>query len=89
MFWIKLFCRNIIQRKSRDMNKCVSVKHVFPTSSCLFMFYLKKGLRRAGVSSFGPFSVFLFSLFLPVSQTLSPYVVLCISQMNQTVSRVK
>lgn len=46
-------------------------------------------LRKAGVSSFGPFSLFLFSQFLPVSLTLSPYVVLRISQMHRMGSGVK
>lgn len=40
--------------------------------------------RVSAVLARPPFSMFLFSLFLSVSLTLSPYVVLCISQMNQT-----
>lgn len=46
-------------------------------------------LKNASVSSFGQFSLFLFSQFLPVSPTLSPYVVLCMSQMHQTGEGVK
>lgn len=65
-------------------------------SICLFMFYLQKRLiqpaqksecQQFWLDSF--LSLFLFSLFLFVSFTLSPYVVLCISQMNQTGYGVK
>lgn len=60
------------------MNKCFSVKHIFPTSIRLFMFYLRKRLiqpaQKSGRQQFWPvLSVLVFS----VSPRLSHPLALC------------